>query len=495
MPNSFDFEPRSPSNRRLLVLGAILVSILCAVAVSLVAKSKGEFERVVTVTAAMVNVGDGLPAKSDVKFRGVLVGMVSSVTPARSGEPNLVDIAIKQEFASTIPNTVTARVVPSNIFAVSSVQLVDNGRAAPLRAGATIPEDTSLDTVLFQTTLDKLRQLLAAVGRSPTPDSVGPLTALGEALDGRGPRLREAASDLKSIVAEVHNVVGTDDGPTTISALSAAAQGLKATTPALLDALDNAIQPARTVAEKRVAMTAFLAHGLTTTGTLRDAFDHQTDRLINITTELTPVIGVLADNSAQFHPISTRFTQLAQNSLAVFHPERGAAALELKIVLSLSPLRQYVRIDCPRYGELLGPSCATAPETPTAPDLLPALASRGFDHPPGSLNENRPNFAPPRDSVGSIGRLEQPAVTPPDSPTAPPLPAEAPASVGAPSAGAVTPQSAEIPGDIGPVGGTEEKAQLSRIVGGQASAATVMMLGPLVRGATVHITPDTEGQQ
>ena len=59
----------------------------------------------------------------------------------------------------------TARVVPSNVFAVSSVQLVDQGPGAAIRAGAHIPEDAELPTVLFQTTISKLRDMLAATGR------------------------------------------------------------------------------------------------------------------------------------------------------------------------------------------------------------------------------------------------------------------------------------------------------------------------------------------
>jgi virulence factor Mce-like protein len=499
MPNTFDLDGRGPSNRRLIFAGLCFLLIGASVVALLITKSKGRLERIVRVSAELVDVGDGLPAKSDVKFRGVLVGYVSDVVPASNGRPNIVKIDLGPEYASGIPDTVTARVVPSNIFAVSSVELVDNGRGlVRLRDGAVLHEDQSLPTVLFQTTLTKFRAVLAAVGREPSADSVGALTALGEATEGRGHRLQDAGRELNDLVTQLNSVVATDTGPSTISALTAAADGLRNTAPELLDALDSAVKPMQTLAQKRSALTTFLSAGLNTSGTLADAFDNQTDRLIAITTELTPVVGVLADNAAQFDPIFTRMQRVADKFYSeAWNPETNV--FTMKGIVSFTPTRTYIRADCPRYGELAGPSCQTAPEVPTAPALLPALQSHGFP-PPLNLPENRPNLAPPRGSI--IRAPESPADPAQDSPpTEPPalapLPGEspppAPADSGAP--GGTQPQSTVIGGKVGPVGSGEEKHQLGVIVGGQATTATELLLGPLARGATVRVAPDTGGDR
>jgi ABC-type transporter Mla subunit MlaD len=492
MSSSFDTDPRSPSLRKLLIFGVCFILIGSLVVTGLFAKSRGQFDRLVRVSVSLMNVGDGLPTNSDVKFRGILVGFVSAVTPATVGQNNTVHVSLRREFAAGVPQTVTARVVPSNVFAVSSVELIDHGPGAPIKPGAVIPEDTSLSTVLFQTFLEKLRQVLAAVGRTPAHDTVGALTALGEAVEGKGPKLREAAGDLKKIVAELNEVVASDTGPSTLAAFAQAATGLKNVAPTLYDALDKAVAPARTLAEKGVALTTLLSAGLKTTGTLRQASDNQTDRLINITTQLSPVVGVLADNAHQFHPIARSLQNLADRVLEVWDPRLNT--IKTYTILSLTPFRQYVRADCPRYGELLGPSCSTAPETPTAPDLLPALASMGYPPDP-SLTENRSNLAPPRDSVGSVGRFDEPGAVPP-VPTPPGNDSPLPAEVSPPPAAAAPvdaqPQSATV-GTIGPVGSQTEKDQLSQIVGGPANAATVLMLGPVVRGTTVSIAPTADG--
>lgn len=482
MPNSFDFDGRSPSNRQLFVAGACVVLILGVIAALMVAKSKGKLSDAVHVSAELVNVGDGLPAKSDVKFRGVLVGFVSDVVPAGTGQSNIVRIDLKPEYAASIPDTVTARVVPSNVFAVSSVQLVDKGQgAAPLRDGAVIEEDHSLSTVLFQTTLNKVREVLAAVGRRPSSASVGVLSTLGEATHGRGARLLDAGRDLNRIVAQLNTIVATDTGPSTISALSDAAGALRNTAPELFSALGEAVAPMQTLAAKRSELTNLLAAGVNTAGTMGEAFDNQADRLINITTQLTPVIGVVADNAAQFGPILTRVGRLSDRINEVWDTETHL--LTIKAIVSFTPDRSYIRSDCPRYGELAGPSCQTAPELPTAPALMPALASMGYP-PPRGVTENRPNLAQPRGSI-----------PPPGSPLAPTQPdaPELPTSENpAPPAG-VQPQSAVMGGNVGPVGSRREREQLSTIVGGEATASSQLLLGPLARGSTVHIAPDPGG--
>jgi phospholipid/cholesterol/gamma-HCH transport system substrate-binding protein len=503
MPNSFDLDARGPSNRRLVVVGVCFALVAAASVVLAIAKSKGDLDRIVQVTAELVNVGDGLPQKSDVKFRGVLVGQVADVITATVGQPNVVHIHLKPEYARDIPATVTARVVPSNVFAVSSVQLVDNGKGgASLRPGAVIREDESLPTVLFQTTLNKFRQLFVALSRQPTDNGVGVLATITEATHGRGEQLREAGSDLNQIVAQLNTVVSDGSAPSTISMLTAATDALRDASPDLFDTLKSAVAPMKTLAEKRTALADFLSAGLHTVGTVGDAFDHQTDRLINITTQLTPVVGVLVDNDTQLHPIASRIQQLGQSMLNVYNPD--TTQFTVKAIASLTPTRTYVRTDCPRYGELVGPSCHTAPEVPTAPGLYPALGSMGYP-PPAGVTENRPNLAPPRDSTRHAGEVpgapgqgslpgpaaEQPSPPPADAPTTTevPLPAEA----GAP--GNAVPQSAVIGGNVGPVGSPRETQQLSQIVGGEANAATTVLLGPVVRGSTVQITPDKGDSQ
>lgn len=282
----------------------------------------------------------------------------------------------------------------------------------------------------------------------------------------------DAGHDLRTLVTQLNTVVGEGD-QSTISALTDAVRGLQDAAPDLFDALDTAVRPMRTLAEKQSALREFLSAGTQTLGTAADAFDNQTDRLIGITTQLTPVLGVLADNGKQFTPIFTRLQRVANKFYdEAWNPDTNL--FTIKAVVSFTPTRTYVRADCPRYGAMEGPSCHSAPEIPTAPALLPALASQGMF--PRDVPENRPNLAPPRNSVLAPAELE-------------PAPKEQPGAP-APAPGQEAAHPAAFGGNTGPVGSSAERSQLSRIVGGEASAATQLLLGPLARGATVHLAAE-----
>ena len=350
MPNSFELDGRGPSDRQLLATGAAVVVVAALLTVAMVVKSTGRLNDYVRVVADLVNVGDGLPQKSDVKYHGVLVGMVDGVVPASNGKPNYVHIDLKEEFAKSIPASVTARVVPSNVFAVSSVQLVNSPTqersGSTIRAGAHIPEDTRLPTVLFQTTVSKLRDLLASARRGRDDRSVGILAALGAATDHRRGALLNAGAQLNRLLDQLNSIVGTDAGPSTVSALVDAARGLAQTAPDLLDALHQAVEPMQTFAETRGQLASLLSGADYTLGTTRTSFDNHIDQLIKITADFTPVLGILAMKSNNFVPAVAKLDNLANKFMdEVWVP--GNDVGNMRAMLSFTPSSTYTRADCP----------------------------------------------------------------------------------------------------------------------------------------------------
>ncbi|ODQ96581.1 MlaD family protein [Mycolicibacterium holsaticum] len=447
MGNSIEPNGRGWSDRQLLIGGVVVLVAATLITGVLLAKSQGHLDRHIRVTAELVNVGDGLPERADVKFRGVLVGAVKSVQPALYGRPNIVTINLTPEAAQGIPETVTARVVPSNVFAVSSVQLVDNGDAPPLHNGAVITEDTQLPTVLFQTTIDRVRQILAATQRDGTDPPVGMINLLAEATDHRGDTLLISGARIQRILTELNRLIATNsDEPSTVSALSEMAETLSATVPGLVDSMDNAVVPMRTIAEKQAELQSLLSAGLNTSATAATTFDNHADQLIGITTHLEPVVGVLAMNHDKFLPMATRLTRLSEKAMTDAWDDEHQM-FSGNFILSFTPLRTYVRADCPRYGPLEGPSCHTAPETPQKFDIPQVLLPESYEPPP--------DLAPPPGT---------------------PLPAEftAPASYG---------------GNVGPVGSDGEREQLSTILGEDVNSAQQVLLGPVARGTAVTVSP------
>ncbi len=426
MAQSFESAAKPVSDSRLLLRGVALLLGTVLLAAAAIAKSEGVFSNRVAVVALLANVGDGLPKGSDVKFRGALVGTVEGVTPSIDGGDNEVDLSLDPHFAHAIPATVTARVVPGNVFAVSSIQLVDNGSGPALRPGAQIRQDDSLATVQFQTALSKLREVLAAAGRPGSADSVGVLATVAEATNGRGDELERAGSGANRIVDQLNRVMADDGTEATLSVLSEALAGLQTSSPDLLDAVHSAVVPMRTFAEKRQDLAHFLSAGHATFGEVGTAFENHTDRMIVITTQLSPVMGVMADGAGAFAPIVTRINDVTNRFFDhVWHEDKKMAVG--KFMLVLTPNRMYTRQDCPRYGALEGPSCRTAPLTADPPVLPRQLDPRNYQ-PPG--------------------------------------------------------------GNVGPVGSPEERAQLSELLGPEPNAASELLFGPVARGNTVQIVPD-----
>jgi ABC-type transporter Mla subunit MlaD len=524
MVNPLEPDGRGASKRQLLGCGIALLLVAGLVTATLLVKATGRLDPYVRVIAALVNVGDGLPQRSDVKYHGVLVGMVNGVTPAAHGEPNFVQIDLNPTYAASIPASVTARVVPSNVFAVSSVQLVDRGPGPAIRAGAKIPEDTELPTVLFQTTISKLRDILAATGRGREDRTVGILAAVNAATQNRRTELLTSGAQLSRVMDELDAIVATEPGPTTVSALIDATRGLQQSAPELVEALHKAVQPMQTLVEQRAQLTALIDGGVHTMGTTHTALNNHADRLVKITGEMTPVVGQLADMSQHWVPAFVKLNGLVDkffNEVWIHDRDIG----NMRVNLSFTPSYTYTRADCPQYAGLKGPSCYTAPLVPTRPELPDVLLPQNYQPPkdlappPGTvlgangnlvavgppyLNPN-PSLADPNPPLPPgmlpsppVPRTANPALVPvppppvPLSPAAPVAPGSripAPAAPGPPLPAEAAPAS--FGGNVGPVGSELERRQLGAITGQPASTATQLILGPIARGTTVAVAEPT----
>ena len=531
MAKVLDLSGRGPSNRTLLLSGVAVIAASAAIIGLLLDKSSGRFDSYTRIVAELTNVGDGLPNRSDVRYHGLLVGSVDNVVPTRNDEPNMVHIDIADDYAQAIPKTVTARVVPSSVFAISGVELIDNGAAPAIQTGDRIAEDTKLPTVLFQTTISKLRDILFATGRGREDETLGILAALGAATHDRRPQLLTAGAQLDRIVNELNSVVATDTtSPSTLSALVAAAEGLQQTAPDLLDSLHQAVGPMQAIVEQRAQLDTMLAGGTRTLDTAHSALANHVDQMITISKHMTPVMGVLAQTSNNWVPAFQKAKVFSEKFPQGWDPEQDV--FRLRVNLSLTPSYSYTRADCPSYGALKGPSCFTAPLIAVRPELPDVLLPQNYQPPPDLLpppgtvvgpsgnliavgppliNPQGPNLVDPNpplsDGIGTgvLGGVGPPMTPAPPVPgtanpalTTPPVPlnpSPAPLAPVAPWPPGYLPGEAapaSYGGNVGPVGSAQEVEQLSYITGRPATAATQLLLAPVVRGMTV--TEVTGGQ-
>ncbi|MCP2316644.1 virulence factor Mce family protein [Nocardia amikacinitolerans] len=466
-----DPSGRGPSARQLSLAGLAMLTATAILLGLLMLRYNGFFEDKVRVTAELTSTGDGLPARADVKFRGMVVGTVAAVEVVAKGEQQRAEIHLKPAVAPTIPAGVTARVVPNNLFGVTAIELVDNGSAgAKLAAGAVIPEDTSTATMQLQTTLTVLRDVLDNI----QPEKLGRVLAtLAAALD---PAARVPGSTIERLdrwVTEVRAIPGVGE---LLGDLGRATTELSKSAPDLVGVLAESVTAARTLTERRDNLVALLANASSTIDSVNSLFARNPDAAKDLVPGLDELFGSLAQDP-QAIPDTARNLNASLAKLAtVFHfgPSRQ---MVWKMDVSFTPFQQYTAADCPTYGYLTGPRCGG----PTVPEVAP--------------EQEYPAQLQPRwlDAAGPQPTLTLPGVE--GAPALPGLPAIPGLAIpGLPAIPGITVPATGTPA-ARPIAGGRGHAGVAAIVGGQPTAAQLLLLTPLLAGGsvTVYDTSRTEG--
>ncbi|UGT63607.1 MlaD family protein [Nocardia asteroides] len=516
-----DPSGRGPTAAKLSLAGLVLVLITLLVLGLLALRYEGYFEKKVPVTALLTSTGDGLPARADVKFRGMVVGTVDAVEVVARGQSQRAEIHLKPGIAGTIPADVTARVIPNNLFGVTAIELVDQGGSPDgLRSGAVIPEDTGEATVQLQTTLTVLRDVLENI----QPEKLGRVLAtLSAALD---PGARAPGSTIERLdhwMTEVHAIpeVGSLLGD-----LGRATTELSKSAPELVGVLAESVTTARTLTERREGLVNLLATAGGAVDSVNELFARNPDSAKELVPGLAGLFGSLAGD-AETIPLAVHNLNYALEQLEGVFSFGPSKQMVWKMDVSFTPFQQYTAADCPRYGELAGPRCGgptvpevapeqeypaqmlpqwldaagpppvAAPAAPAAQPLIPGLpAIPGLPSIPGLFG------FPGGQTPGTQGAV--PGVVPAPGAGQPGTPgAGAPQDVApdgqdfGPAAGRLDPDrpAAAVPGAPGtakPVAATRPlrlrgAAAVAALTGGKPTAAQLLLLTPLLAGGSLEI--------
>ena len=453
-----DPSGRGPSARRLGLLGGLIAVLIATVVYLLGLRYNGAFLDTVEVTARMTSTGDGVPERADVTFRGVLVGQVARTDIAARGERQDVLLRIEPAMAQRIPATVTARVVPNNIFGVTAVELIGNG-ASPdrLRDGATIAQDTSEVGAQLQTTLTTLRTVLDAI------DPIRLATVLGTLADALDPTYRMPGSTIERLDTWTTQVRATPGIGDLLGDLGAAASAVNESAPQLVDTLVSSVTAARTLTEKRANLISLLTAARGVVGVTNTLFERNPGAGPELVGGLHETFGALAADSGAIGAAAANLNVALRNLATVFNWGPGKQ-MRWVVDVSFTPFTQYTAADCPRYGDLAGPRCGgstvpyTAPEQHIPTQLLPRrLEAAG-----------PPPVVPGLPAIPGLPALPGlPAIPGPTPIEAGPGPAAAPAS---------TPASLH---------GIEA---IGALVGRTPNAAQLVLLAPVLADGAVHVT-------
>ncbi|WP_280265020.1 MlaD family protein [Nocardia wallacei] len=466
-----DPSGRGATARQLTLAGLAMLLAIAALLYLLLLRYTGYFTDKVPVTAMLTSTGDGLPARADVKFRGMVVGTVDSVAVVARGERQRADIALKPGIAETIPANVTARIIPNNLFGVTAIELVDNGAATgTLRSGSTIAEDTGAATIQLQTTLNVLRNVLNNI----QPEKLGRVLAtLSAALD---PGARVPGSTIERLdtwLTQVHDIPQIGD---LLGNLGRAATALSRSAPELVGVLSDSVTTARTLTERRANLVELLTQGAGAVDAVNGLFARNPDSGKFLVGGLDDLFGGLARDPQAIPFAAANLNTALQRLKTTFRwgPKRQ---MVWAMDASFTPFQQYTAEDCPRYGELAGPRCGG----PSVPTVAPP------QHIPPQMEPRWLDSAGPRPTVPPVAVLPAPPAAQPGSPLLPTVPGlpqipglTAPAAQGIPAPGA---GSAALRGPDA----------VAAIVGGRPNMAQLLLLSPALAGGSVTVSELPEG--
>ncbi|GAC55471.1 MULTISPECIES: MlaD family protein [Gordonia] len=385
-------DGRNPSLLQYVLRGVAFLLVLLVIFVLLFMRYQGTFSKTVAVTADLVDVGDGLTSGADVRYNGLIVGSVKSISVADTGETDATKVIKKVEIdivpaqAEGIPASVTARTVPSNLFGVNSVELVRPAEPGTerLSSGDSVPADKSLETIKLQDAQNELSAILDAV---PPEELAQVLGVIADALKGGGSVFGSFVGVLRNYFDSI-NAQFPPGAPPGFDNFDAAISGLAESAPELLDTLGRSVIPAVTLAEKQRDLAALLSGSQGLLDQTQLMFARNGNGGQRLVTDLNRMLGatVLEPNSLPQAVIA--LNNLAARVLTVFTGTNGHVKLNLGV--SFGAFVRYTRQNCPvynggPYGTLRGPGCV-GPGTGTGPTMSGPLQI----YPSDGMRKNRP---------------------------------------------------------------------------------------------------------
>lgn len=302
------------------------------------------------VTVETSTVGLNLPARADVKVRGMIVGQVLEAR-SQGGRARLV-LGIKPEQIHRIPANVTASILPKTLFGEKYIELNVPASAASvsLRSGDSI-KPTQLPLEVEQV-LNDLYPLLRTV--QPAELSYT-LNALADALEGRGEKLGDTVVTLdhylKRINPQIPELIAD------IKLLAQVSDTYADVMPQLASTLRNTVKTGNTLVSREAKLNQFLKDSVAFSDTATGFLNQNGNNIVRLGEVTAPVASLLARYSPGFPCMLDGIVKQAPMLGDTF---RGFVFhINLKIVPQQP--RGYNARDLPVYGADNGPACHGLP--------------------------------------------------------------------------------------------------------------------------------------
>jgi virulence factor Mce-like protein len=245
-----------------------------------------------TVTLQASRIGNQLIIPADVKYKGVLVGRVSSVHVV--GDLATLTMELSKSKIHQIPQNVVARILPKTLFGEKYVDLVNpaNPSSVSLQDGGVIQEDRSQVAVELQTVFEQLVPVLRAL--NPTDLSIA-LSNTATALQGRGEELGHQLQLIDNYFSRLNSDLPNIQHD--IAGLADLASNYADASPDLLNILRNFSVTARTFTVKSDPYAQFLAGSAGFANTATRVFSKNGAALIKLAKGSVAPLNVLSQYS------------------------------------------------------------------------------------------------------------------------------------------------------------------------------------------------------
>lgn len=313
-------------------------------------RSTGTFGGPERVSAELADAGGSLGKGADVKVRGVIVGKVGGIGRGPDGGVR-VKLEIPGDKLDMVPANVVARILPATVFGTSFVDLAIHGKPADdgLRAGATIPADSTQGTLELQQALDDIDTLVKAVGPAELASALG---SAAQALDGRGEQIGKTVDLANSYLAKLNPRLPL--ARANLRKLVTNLEIAREVAPDLLQATNDALVTARTIVDQKAALTTAITGGTALTSQANSVLRANSPGLIRFIQNSAVLLDVVYANrrAGITGAIMTNRMLNAKLSTVVKNGYLNAAT---SFLLNVPPY--YTSADCPQFGVAKGGNC------------------------------------------------------------------------------------------------------------------------------------------
>jgi phospholipid/cholesterol/gamma-HCH transport system substrate-binding protein len=311
------------------------------------------------VTLRTSKTGLQLPSRADVKIRGVRVGEVLAAE-ARDGMVDLT-LGLYPGRLDIIPRNVTARILPKTLFGEKYValQVPSSPSSQSIKAGDVIRE--SRVAIEVERVLSDLYPLL----RTVQPEQLNyTLTALAEALEGRGDKLGNNLVVLDDYLKRVNPKIPllVED----LGKLATVSDTYAEVAPELATVLRNSVKTGTTFVQKEAKVQALFSDVAGFSSTSKDFLEQNGSNIIRLSKQGQAQLPLLAKYAPEYPCLL--------KGMVNWSPHMAQAYRNYTLHISLEVLPNeptgYTPADRPRYNAHNGPHCEQLPNPPYSQKVL-----------------------------------------------------------------------------------------------------------------------------